>query len=233
MARDDDLGTRPVDPYPRSPHEDVWVPDPDAQDRAAALATWLEGRFPAAGTLQDRTRRERRRTWLVVGLGGAALLAFVVVLVVAGRPEPQHPASPWRLAAVLGFALLWAALTGGVAAVARHRPHVSPAERQVVARLTPDERRELRADVRSPHAPDAGQLDAVAAAWLAGGWSVAAAPSRVLPPLVWLTLWELGWWSLPAAALVVVGLVDVAAGVRDLAAARRRLGSRGPAPAGR
>ena len=220
----------PADPYaafPRYPHDVFLLPDAPGQARAAVLSAWLERRFPDGGTAEERDRRRRRKLRVFTVLCGLVLVAVAIGLVRYGLPDSPPMARQPGWLWVFGFLLV--ALAGlGVALVlaTRSRPTVYTAEREVLARLTFAEHRDLRADLRSPPSTDADHLDVVAAAWLARRGEVLMDAWRVLFALWFATQWQLNPLTPVALLAALWAGWDVVDGVRDLLAARAWLAAR-------
>jgi hypothetical protein len=214
----------PADPYaahPRYPGEDVWLPAVPGQARAAVLMAWLERRFPDGGTADERARRGRRRTWVVGVLSGVVVVALAVGMATFGLRDSPPPAghTPW-FSVFLALIVVWAVLGAALVLATRSRPAVSRAERDVLARLTAAEHRDLRADLRSGASLDAEHLDVVAAAWLADRGQILQAPWRVLLGLWLATQWQLNPLTLVALSAALLAGWEVVEGLRDLLAAR-------------
>jgi hypothetical protein len=167
--------------------------------------------------------------WVVGALSAVAVVTLGVVLAAYGWLDAPPP---WRRPGLSLFGPLlvaWAALGVALVLATRSRPAVSHAERDVLARLTAAERRDLREDLRYAPGGDAGHLDVVAAAWLARRGEVLLMPWRVLFGLSLATQWQLHPLTPVALLMALMAGRELVEGVLDLLAARAWLaGRRGP-----
>jgi hypothetical protein len=230
VARDDDLWMPPPDPsaaptylgYP--PYQGSVVPSPLVDEAAhrAARRGWLERRFPGSAATREAREAKRARlgtagAWLL----SAAVLTFVVWVVVNGFPETPDRTAPWASVVFIVIISAWILTAVPLAILTRGRPAVAEADVDILARLTRSERRALVADMRAAEPQDPDDLDVVAAAWLKSRTEVLFVhPFRA----VFLTSVVIRWFPTPWVVLPVLlvawALWEIADGVPRLLAAR-------------